>query len=131
MRYMLDTNTVSSLIKQNQLVRKRITSLPMDKLCLSVISEAELLYGLAKKPHAKNLHQVVQEFLKRIEVLAWNRNVAEHYAILRADLEAKGAVLGSLDMQIAAHASEAGAVLVTNDQAFKRVKKLKVEDWTK
>ena len=128
---MLDTNTVSSLIKQNQLVRKRITSLPMDKLCLSVISEAELLYGLAKKPHAKNLHQVVQEFLKRIEVLAWNRNVAEHYAILRADLEAKGAVLGSLDMQIAAHASEAGAVLVTNDQAFKRVKKLKVEDWTR
>ena len=131
MRYMLDTNTVSSLVQQNQLVRKRITSLPMDKLCLSVISEAELLYGLAKKPHAKNLHQVVQEFLKRIEVLAWNSNVAEHYAILRADLEAKGAVLGSLDMQIAAHASEAGAVLVTNDQAFKRVKKLKVEDWTR
>jgi len=131
MRYMLDTNTVSSLIKQNQLVRKRITSLPMDKLCLSVISEAELLYGLAKKPHAKNLHQVVQEFLKRIEVLTWSSDVAEHYAILRADLEAKGAVLGSLDMQIAAHASQAGAVLVTNDQAFKRVKKLKVEDWTK
>jgi len=130
MRYMLDTNTVSSLIKQNQLVRKRITSLPMDKLCLSVISEAELLYGLAKKPHAKNLHQVVQEFLKRIEVLTWNSNVAEHYAILRADLEAKGAVLGSLDMQIAAHAFEAGAVLVTNDQAFKKVHKLKVEDWT-
>ncbi|WP_255538718.1 type II toxin-antitoxin system VapC family toxin [Polynucleobacter sp. Latsch14-2] len=128
---MLDTNTVSSLIKQNQLVRKRITSLPMDKLCLSVISEAELLYGLAKKPHATNLHQVVQEFLKRIEVLAWNSDVAEHYAILRADLEAKGAVLGSLDMQIAAHAFEAGAVLVTNDQAFKSVKKLKVEDWTK
>jgi tRNA(fMet)-specific endonuclease VapC len=130
MRYMLDTNTVSSLIKQNQLVRKRITSLPMDKLCLSVISEAELLYGLAKKPHAKNLHQVVQEFLKRIEVLAWNSDVAEHYAILRADLEAKGAALGSLDMQIAAHAFEAGAVLVTNDQAFKSVKRLKVEDWT-
>ncbi len=127
---MLDTNTVSSLIKQNQLVRKRITSLPMDKLCLSVISEAELLYGLAKKPHAKNLHQVVQEFLKRIEVLAWNSDVAEHYAILRADLEAKGAALGSLDMQIAAHAFEAGAVLVTNDQAFKSVKRLKVEDWT-
>ena len=127
---MLDTNTVSSLIKQNQLVRKRITSLPMDKLCLSVISEAELLYGLAKKPHAKNLHQVVQEFLKRIEVLAWNSDVAEHYAILRADLEAKGAALGSLDMQIAAHAFEAGAFLVTNDQAFKSVKRLKVEDWT-
>jgi predicted nucleic acid-binding protein len=33
-------------------------------------------------------------------------------------------------MQIAAHAFSIGATLVTNDQAFKRVKKLKVVDWT-
>lgn len=130
MRYMLDTNTISSLIKQNQMVCERITSLPMDRLCLSVVSEAELLYGLAKKPHAKNLHKVVQELLKRIDVLTWDSVVAEHYARLRVELEAQGVVLGSLDMQIAAHASQAGAVLVTNDQAFKRVHKLQVEDWT-
>ena len=130
MRYMLDTNTVSSFIKENIAVSKRITSLPMDKLCLSVISEAELLYGLAKKPHAKNLHKVVQEFLKRIDVLTWDSAVAEQYGNLRAELEAKGNVLGELDIQIAAHASQVGAVLVTNDQAFKRVQKLKVEDWT-
>jgi predicted nucleic acid-binding protein len=43
---MLDTNTVSSLIKENPIVSKRIASLPMDRLCLSVISEGELLYGL-------------------------------------------------------------------------------------
>ncbi|MEI6183781.1 MAG: type II toxin-antitoxin system VapC family toxin [Polynucleobacter sp.] len=127
---MLDTNTVSSLIKQNPLVSKKIACLPMDRLCLSVISEGEILYGLAKKPDAKKLHRVVQEFLRRVDVLDWNSDVAEHYGFLRAELEATGTLLGPLDMQIAAHASQVGAVLVSNDQAFKRVRKLKVEDWT-
>ena len=102
----------------------------MDNLCLSVVSEGELRYGLARKPEAKNLHKVVQEFLKRIDVLAWSSDVAQHYGNLRAELEAKESNLGALDMQIAAHAFSIGATLVTNDQAFKKVKKLKVEDWT-
>ena len=102
----------------------------MERLCLSVISEGEILYGLAKKPHAKNLHLAVQEFLKRVDVMVWDTNVAEHYGVLRAELEGSGNVLGSLDMQIAAHASQLGAILVTNDQAFKRIQKLQVEDWT-
>jgi len=130
MRYMLDTNTISSLIKKNPAVSRRIASFPMERLCLSVISEGELLYGLAKKPNARNLHLAVQEFLKRVDVLVWDTDVAEHYGVLRAELEASGNVLGPLDMQIAAHASQLGAVLVTNDQAFQRIKKLKVEDWT-
>ena len=130
MRYMLDTNTISSLIKKNPVVSRKIASVPMERLCLSVISEGEILYGLAKKPNARNLHLVVQEFLKRVDVMVWDTNVAEHYGVLRAELEGSGNVLGSLDMQIAAHASQLGAVLVTNDQAFKRIQKLKVEDWT-
>ena len=95
-----------------------------------MITEGELRYGLARKPEAKNLHKVVQEFLKRVEVLAWNSDAAQHYGNLRAELETKGNSLGVFDMQIAAHAFSIGATLVTNDQAFKRVKKLKVEDWT-
>lgn len=130
MTYMLDTNTVSYFLKQHPSVTKRITSLPLDSLCLSVITEGELRYGLARKSEAKNLHKVVQEFLKRVEVLAWNSDAAQHYGNLRAELETKGNSLGAFDMQIAAHAFSIGAILVTNDQAFKRVKKLKVEDWT-
>ena len=130
MRYMLDTNTVSSFMKENPKVSKRISSLSMDKLCLSVISEGELLYGLAKKPNALNLHRIVREFLKRVDVLVWDSDVAEYYGSLRVQLEFSGNVMGSLDMQIAAHAAQVGAVLVTNDQAFKKVHKLKIEDWT-
>ena len=130
MRYILDTNTISSLIKKNPVVSRKIASVPMERLCLSVISEGEILHGLAKKPNARNLHLVVQEFLKRVDVLVWDTDVAEHYGVLRAQLESNGNLLGPLDMQIAAHASQLGAILVTNDQAFKRIQKLKVEDWT-
>ena len=130
MRYMLDTNTVSHFLRRHPNVSKRITSLPMTSLCLSVISEAELRYGLARKPDAINLHKVVNEFLRRVEVLAWGSDVADQYGNLRTELESKGDSLGPLDMQIAAHAFSIGATLVTNDQAFKRVKKLKVVDWT-
>ena len=130
MRYMLDTNTISSLIKKNPVVSRKIASVPMERLCLSVISEGEILYGLAKKPNARSLHLVVQEFLKRVDVLVWDTDVAEHYGVLRAQLESNGNLLGPLDMQIAAHASQLGAILVTNDQAFKRIQKLQVEDWT-
>jgi tRNA(fMet)-specific endonuclease VapC len=117
-------------MKENPKVSKRISSLSMDKLCLSVISEGELLYGLAKKPNALNLHRIVREFLKRVDVLVWDSDVAEYYGSLRVQLELSGNVMGSLDMQIAAHAAQVGAVLVTNDQAFKKVHKLKIEDWT-
>ena len=39
--------------------------------------------------------------------------------------------MGNLDMMIGAQALALDLILVTNDHAFKRIKKLKVEDWTK
>ncbi|QKM63553.1 VapC toxin family PIN domain ribonuclease [Polynucleobacter antarcticus] len=127
---MLDTNMVSGLIKQHPNIVRKITSIPMEQLCLSAISEGEILFGLAKKPQAKNLRRVVEEFLKRVDVLGWDSQVAERYGKLRADLELNGVLLGALDVQIAAHALSENTILVTNDQAFKRVKQLKIEDWT-
>ena len=53
------------------------------------------------------------------------------YADLRAALEIVGIPMGNLDMMIAAHAPAAEAVLVTNDRSFRRLKQLKIEDWTK
>jgi len=64
-------------------------------------------------------------------VYTWNSEAARHYGQLRAALERKGHPIGNLDTMIAALALAVGAVLVTNDRAFSRIKKLEVEDWTK
>lgn len=127
-RYLLDTNTVSHLIKSHPLVARRVTQVPMTSLCISAITEGELLFGLAKRPDATRLHTAVREFLRRVDVLPWA--CADRYGVARADVERRGKTLAPLDLLIAAHALGVGAVLVTNDHAFAFVPGLEIEDWT-
>jgi len=130
--FMLDTNTASFAIKGNPpIVRERMLKIPMVSLCISAITEAELLHGVARKPEAKNLSIAVREFLQRIDILPWDSDAAKTYAALRYNCEKDGVALGSMDMLIAAHAISAGAVLVTNDKAFSNVKSndLRLADW--
>ena len=67
----------------------------------------------------------------RVEVLPWNSESAQQYARIRAALEKEGEPMGNLDLMIAAQAVAAQAMLVTHDHVFRRVKGLKVEDWSK
>jgi len=129
-RHMLDTNTVSHLLKGHPAVCRRAVDLPMASLCISAITEGELLFGLARRPEARRLHAVVREFLLRVDTLPWGGDVAAHYGSLRAELEGGGIGLGPLDLLIAAHARALDLTLVTNDGAFGRVGGLRVADWT-
>ena len=132
-RYMLDTNTASYIIKgKPEALRDHLQKVPMAAVCISAITEAELLHGVARKPEARRLSLVVKEFLLRLEILSWDSDAANAYAQLRTACENEGKSLGTMDMLIAAHSVAAGAVLITNDQAFYNVKhRLALEDWTK
>jgi tRNA(fMet)-specific endonuclease VapC len=103
----------------------------MSEVGISVITEAELRFGVARLPQAARLGIVVEEFLLRVEVLAWDSAAARHYARVRAALEANGEPMGNLDLMIAAQALAVEAILVSNDRVFRRVKGLRTEDWTK
>ncbi len=127
---LLDTNTVSHLLKGHPAVAQHVQAAPMAALCISAVTEGELRFGLAKRPEAKRLHLAVAEFLRRVDVLPWSSDVAQTYGPLRADLSRHGKTLTPLDLLIAAHALSVGATLVTNDQAFRQVNGLQVEDWT-
>lgn len=76
------------------------------------------------------MQKIVEEFLLRVTILPWDAEAAQQYGYLRASLESAGRPMGNVDMMIGAHALALGAVLVANDQAFTRIKKLKAEDWT-
>jgi len=129
-RYLLDTNIVSHVLKAHPAVIRRLTAVPMASLCISAITEGELRFALARRPDAVRLQAVVEEFLARVEVLPWDRGSAACYATLRAALGSRGKVLAPLDLLIAAQAQAAGAVLVSNDQAFGYCEGLALEDWT-
>jgi tRNA(fMet)-specific endonuclease VapC len=131
-RYLLDTNTVSYVIKGTfPRVRERLLKVPMAEIGISVITEAELRFGLARRPEASKLKIAVEEFLLRVEILPWDSEAAQHYARVRAALEDEGEPVGNLDLMIAAQALAAEAELVTHDRVFRRVKGLRIEDWTK
>ena len=130
-RFMLDTNMASFLIRgSSAALKSRLLAVPMAQMCASAVTQGELLYGLARRPEASALNTAVREFLVRLDVLAWGSAASERYGALGALLEQRGTPLGNLETLIAAHALDTEAVLVTNDQAGRRVEGLVVEDWT-
>jgi len=124
--FMLDTNTVSYIAKgHSKAARARMLNLEEDEVvCLSVITGAEIRYGLAKTPEAVALRERMEWFLAVVKMLPWGCDEARAYGALRAKLESSGKTLENMDMLIAAHAIATGAVLVTNDKAFAQVEDL-------
>jgi tRNA(fMet)-specific endonuclease VapC len=131
-RYLLDTNTAGAIIMGNvPAVRQWLVEVPMAQVAVSTVTEGELRSGVARRPDATHLQTIVNEFLLRLTILPWDSEAAQQYGRLRASLESEGRPIGNLDMMIAAQALASDHILVTHNQAFKRIRKLKIEDWTK
>lgn len=128
-RFMLDTNAVRRFIDGEARIVERVVRHLPSSFCLSVVTEAEMLFGVARHPDATRLKERVYAALATFPALPWTSSVAMTYAKLRADLERRGRPLAPLDMMIAAHALEQGVVLVTSDRALVTAPGLTCEDW--
>ena len=130
-RYLLDTNIASHIMRKDMPgLLKKAAHIPMTRTAISVISQAELLYGAAKCGHPPKLSGMVRTFLEQTEILPWTEEDADTYAELRTACEARGVTLAAMDMMIAAQAKATGLILVSRDKAFARIEGLEVEDWT-
>lgn len=131
-RFMLDTDTCSYIMKRSHpLVLKRLQTVPVDDVCMSVVTKAELLYGVEVSPRRAQDAAALAAFLPFVDAIAFDEGAALHYAEIRADLMHRGAMIGANDLFIAAHARALGLTLVTNNTAeFERVKALTVENWS-
>jgi tRNA(fMet)-specific endonuclease VapC len=129
-RYLLDTNIVSYLLKeQRPTVHRRIREIDPVFVAVSSITEAEIFYGIANRPGAVRLRVAAEDFFAAATVLPWDSAAARAYGQLRADQKPKGRPLSVEDLMIAAHALSLALILVTHDQAFSFVDGLKTEDW--
>jgi len=131
-RFMLDTDTCSYIMKRSHpLVLKRLQSVPVSDVCMSVVTRAELLYGVEVSPRRAQDAAALAAFLPYVDAVALDEDAALHYAEIRADLKRRGLMIGANDLFIAAHARALGLTLVTNNTAeFERVSKLAIENWT-
>ena len=129
--FMLDTDTCAFILRgPSAKLARRMQANPLEEQAISVVTLAELLYGVRVSGKAKQNRDALDAFLKHVSVLDWTAGAAEHYAEIRSHLRRKGQMIGANDLMIAAHAKHAGAVLVTsNEREFRRVPALKVENW--
>jgi tRNA(fMet)-specific endonuclease VapC len=130
---MLDTDMASYVIKgRSPEVASRLAEIPPSTVCVSVMTRAELMYGLKRLPEGHRLQLGVRQFLRLVRVLAWDSDAADYYAEIRYQLVASGQPIGELDMMIAAHSLSVGATLVTNNtRHYARITApLTVVNWT-
>ena len=130
MRYLLDTNIVSDLIRNPQgKIARRIAKVGEELVCTSIIVAAELRYGAAKYGSARLIAQLESVF-GGLEILPFEVPAEIAYGDLRARLEAVGKPIGGNDMLIAAHAISLGHAIVTdNELEFSRIDGLSLENW--
>lgn len=129
---MLDTNIVIFVIKRRPAELLPVFNRYAEQMCISTITLAELAHGVEKSSEPEKNQKVIEDFISRVEVVAYTRDAAMHYGDIRADLEKKGTPIGVNDLHIAGHARSRGFILVTNTtHEFERVEGLRLNDWTR
>jgi tRNA(fMet)-specific endonuclease VapC len=126
--YMLDTNAVSFVFKNQGRVAQRLLSFKPSAICVSAITVGKLRYG-AEKRGSQKLHSLIDRFLLPFTVAPFGEAEATRYGELYVTLERNGTPIGELDTMIAAHALTLAVTLVTNDDHFSHVAGLQLEDW--
>ena len=131
MRYMLDTNICSYILKNHPAaVKQKFEEVGAGNICISTIVLAELYYGAARHPKGVVIRREIDDFVSRLVVMPWDEIAADHYGAIRSSLEKAGTPVGAMDMLIAAHARSCNATLVTNNQReFGRIKGLTSLNW--
>ena len=128
---MLDTDTCAFILRRSSpALLQRMQAVPLPHQVMSVVTLAELQYGVQISAKKGVNQSAVDLLVRHVAVLDLTREVAAHYAEIRADLKKKGQLIGANDLLIAAHARSLGATVVTHNlKDFGRVEGLEVEDW--
>ncbi len=130
-RYLLDTNICIYIRKTKPpAVLQRFRSLQRGEAALSVITYGELLYGAEKSAFRSPAFEQLRELVEWLPALPLPAAAANTYGTIRADLAAKGQMIGNNDLWIAAHAVAANMILVTNNEGeFSRIASLRLQNW--
>lgn len=129
---MLDTDISSYIMKRaSEPLLQKLQTVPISEVCISVVTKAELLYGVEISPRQAQDQLALDAYLRHVAVLELPDKAALHYAQIRGVLKNAGNMIGANDLFIAAHARSIELTLVTNNtEHFQRVPGLSVENWT-
>jgi len=124
LKYVLDTNTVSALMRGVPSVAARLAKTSRADVAISQVTVAEIEFGLRYLPASKR-RKFLQEQWGTIGSelirLSWDDPVSRIFGERKARLERSGKRMSDFDLVIAAHAIAFGLIVVTADAAFERL----------
>lgn len=124
---LLDTNALSALAARDEELITTLKSAP--RLCVTIISAGEYVYGLTQSRHQNELADWLEAFLSRAELLHIGRKTLPHYAEVRRQLKQDGTPIPANDCWIAALAKEHRLPIASRDKHFDAVKGLRRISW--
>jgi tRNA(fMet)-specific endonuclease VapC len=130
-RYLLDTNTVSALMRGQQELAARVVKTPREDVAISQVTVAEIEFGLRYLPASKRRRALEAQWAaigSELIRLPWDDDVSRRFGERKARLERAGNRMSDFDLAIAVHAVAYGLTLVTADPAFERLR-LRRENW--
>jgi len=131
--FLLDTNTLIYIRRSKpKSVREAFDKVPVGETAISIITFGELVFGVMKSSQREGGMKQLEQLSETIPVLPLPQEAGNFYGSVRAELEASGQSIGNNDLWIAAHALALGLTLVTNNEKeFRRVRGLKIANWTR
>jgi len=129
MTYLLDTSIVIEVLRE----RRHFENIVSHEIALPIHVHYEIMVGIerSRTPElkSKKRHQY-SALLECCRVVPYESAHAERAAVERARLEARGEMIGPIDLLIAAQALELNGTLVSkNLREFIRVEGLSVISW--
>lgn len=130
MRYLLDTDTVSYLLKNHRGVLQKSARVPSERWVISAISVCELESVRGPRVADDSWKARIGPFLRAVPVLPFGVEEAHKGGEITRFLAGKGLASGPYDILIAAQALVADATLVThNTRHFAQIPLLRIVDW--
>jgi len=131
LRYLLDTNTVSALMRGDLSVATRVAATPREGVAISQVTAAEIEFGLRYLPASRRRRALEAQWSaigSELVRLPWSDEVSRRFGERKARLEKAGRRMSDFDLAIGVHALTYELTLVTADRAFERLR-LTRENW--
>jgi tRNA(fMet)-specific endonuclease VapC len=128
--FLLDTNAISALMREDPRLASWLSSVQPDNHVLTcTIARGEILFGLEKLSRGKRRSELdvkAQRLFAAVMCEPIPPAAADFYAAVKADQQRRGFSLDENDLLIAATALALGATLVSSDTDFERIGALAV-----
>jgi predicted nucleic acid-binding protein len=134
MRFLLDTNAFSDLMREHPKVDAHLASLSStDRVAICTVIRGEIRYGIERLPQGKRrqaLEAKADHLFAALPCEPVPETAGDHYATVKLTRQQKGLSLDENDLWIVATALALGAVLVSRDSDVQQIEGLTVQDWT-